>query len=213
MNKKTKFLLIALCAVFLVAASVIGTLAYFTDDEQAVNTFTVGKVDIVLDEAKVDEYGNVIENADRVTENSYKMIPGHEYVKDPTVTVKAGSEESYVRMLVTLNKMDEIKTALGNDFLPQNYVTGWDSTEWPCVSVKDNGDNTATYEFRYYKIVDDSDELDPLFETIIFPGKLTGEQIANLGDFNIKVVAHAIQADGFSTADEAWDAFDAQVNN
>ena len=41
--------------------------------------------------------------APRVTANSYKLMPGTTYTMDPTVTVKAGSEESYVRMKVTFN--------------------------------------------------------------------------------------------------------------
>lgn len=54
---KTKALLMSLCAVLLVAASVLGTMAYLTDSKDVKNTFTVGNVAIKLDEAKVDENG------------------------------------------------------------------------------------------------------------------------------------------------------------
>lgn len=106
---KTKALLMSLCAVLLVAASVLGTMAYLTDSKDVKNTFTVGNVAIKLDEAKVDEMGNLVKNqdgtlADRVTHNEYKLLPGHTYVKDPTVTVKTPSVDSYVRMKVTFNK-------------------------------------------------------------------------------------------------------------
>lgn len=106
---KTKALLMSLCAVLLVAASVLGTMAYLTDSKDVKNTFTVGNVTIKLDEAKVDEKGNLVKNqddtlADRVTQNEYKLLPGHTYTKDPTVTVLAPSVESYVRMKVTFNK-------------------------------------------------------------------------------------------------------------
>lgn len=110
---KTKALLMSLCAVLLVAASVLGTMAYLTDSKDVKNTFTVGNVTIKLDEAKVDEKGNLVKNqddtlADRVTQNEYKLLPGHTYVKDPTVTVLAPSVESYVRMKVTFNKASQI---------------------------------------------------------------------------------------------------------
>lgn len=110
---KTKALLMSLCAVLLVAASVLGTMAYLTDSKDVKNTFTVGNVTIKLDEAKVDEKGNLVKNqddtlADRVTRNEYKLLPGHTYVKDPTVTVLAPSVESYVRMKVTFNKASQI---------------------------------------------------------------------------------------------------------
>ena len=106
---KTKALLMSLCAVLLVAASVLGTMAYLTDSKDVKNTFTVGNVAIKLDEAKVDDMGNLVKNQDgtlvnRVTENDYKLLPGHTYVKDPTVTVLKPSVASYVRMKVTFNK-------------------------------------------------------------------------------------------------------------
>jgi len=110
---KTKALLMSLCAVLLVAASVLGTMAYLTDRKDVKNTFTVGNVAIKLDEAKVDDMGNLVKNqdgtlADRVTQNAYKLLPGHEYVKDPTVTVLTPSVASYVRMKVTFNNAKEI---------------------------------------------------------------------------------------------------------
>ena len=110
---KTKALLMSLCAVLLVAASVLGTMAYLTDSKDVKNTFTVGNVSIKLDEAKVDEKGNLVKNqddtlADRVTQNEYKLLPGHTYTKDPTVTVLKPSVESYVRMKVTFNKASQV---------------------------------------------------------------------------------------------------------
>lgn len=108
MKTKSKALLLTLCAVLLVAASVLGTMAYLTSTDTVTNTFTVGKVEIKLDEAKVNADGIPVEGADRVTANSYKLMPGTTYTKDPTVTVKAGSEESYVRMKVTFNNATAI---------------------------------------------------------------------------------------------------------
>ena len=115
---KTKALLMSLCAVLLVAASVLGTMAYLTDSKDVKNTFTVGNVTITLDEAKVDDNGNAIDkqgkqvtnlaDAERVPGNAYKLLPGHTYTKDPTVTVLAPSVASYVRMKVTFNNAKEI---------------------------------------------------------------------------------------------------------
>ncbi len=107
MKTKSKALLLTLCAVLLIAASVLGTMAYLTSSAEVKNTFTIGKVEIKLDEAKVDELGNVVSD-NRVQANEYKLMPGTTYTKDPTVTVKAGSEESYVRMKVTFNNAKEI---------------------------------------------------------------------------------------------------------
>ena len=83
-------------------------MAYLTDSKDVKNTFTVGNVSIDLDEAKVNTDGTVVTGADRVKTNSYKLLPGHTYTKDPTVTVLAPSVESYVRMKVTFNKASQI---------------------------------------------------------------------------------------------------------
>lgn len=102
---KTKALLMSLCAVLLVAASVLGTMAYLTDSKDVKNTFTVGNVTITLDETDVDDS---TPNKERDQANSYKLLPGHTYTKDPTVTVLAPSVASYVRMKVTFNNAKEI---------------------------------------------------------------------------------------------------------
>ena len=43
---KKKSLLTILCLVLVVTVSVVGTLAYLTDTDSAVNTFTIGRVEI-----------------------------------------------------------------------------------------------------------------------------------------------------------------------
>ena len=108
MKTRSKALLLTLCAVLLVAASVLGTMAYLTSTDEVNNTFTVGSVAITLDEAEVDENGTPVEGAARVKSNEYKLMPGHTYTKDPTVTVEKGSESSYVRMKVTFNNASDI---------------------------------------------------------------------------------------------------------
>lgn len=217
MKTRIKALLLIGSVTVLVVVSVLGTFSYLTSEDEVVNTFTVGKVKISLDEAAVNTDGSVIPNAERVKGNEYHLVPGQTYVKDPTVTVEAGSEESYVRMLVTVNKVAELNEIMASEFLPQNYVEGWKREVWPCVNTTYNKDNTVTYEFRYYKTVDASKsaediKLEALFLNFTLPGKITADQLATIGDLEITIVGHAIQAAGFDTADEAWDAFAEQTN-
>lgn len=157
MKANKKALALVLCALMLVAASVFGTLAYLTDTDAVTNTFTVGKVDIKLDEADVNIYGEAIDDAERVAANEYHLIPGHTYTKDPMVTVLAGSEESYVRMMVEINfskELDEIFDPNGEE-LPNgaeliSIFNGYDETNWAYVgNIEDTTNNTRTYEFRY----------------------------------------------------------------
>ncbi|NLV99219.1 MAG: hypothetical protein GX034_05435 [Clostridiaceae bacterium] len=214
MKKHKKLLVLLLAALLLVTATVFVTMAYLTSEEKVENTFTVGKVKIKLDEAKVNEYGEKVlddngYHVDRVKANKYKLLPNHEYVKDPTVTVLKDSEESYVRMFVTINNANKLDAIFAPDgAVMSDIFKGYDSTVWiDKGNVKDTVAGTRTYEF-WYKIPVDArtaeQVLEPLFTGIKVPGSLTGDDLAKLEDLKIDIVAQAIQADGFADADAAW---------
>ena len=97
MKKSVKALLLVMCAIVLVCATVFTTLAFLQDSTRTItNTFTVGKVVITLDEAKVDEYGVPVSPAERVKTNEYKLIPGKTYTKDPIIHVDDESEKCWL---------------------------------------------------------------------------------------------------------------------
>ena len=50
MKLTKKSLVLLLCLIMAVSSAALGTIAYLTDTQTVVNTFTVGKVDITLDE-------------------------------------------------------------------------------------------------------------------------------------------------------------------
>ena len=209
--KKSKPLVLALCAVLLVVSTILGTVAYLQDTASVVNTFTVGNVHLKLDEAVVDEKGEPTGGRTE-TGNAYHLLPGETYTKDPTVTVLKGSEESYVRMMLTLNCASELDAIFApNGAVLTEIFKGYDATKWEYVDVTRGNDNTITYEFRYFETVEAEDNadlvLDALFDTVTVPNTMTGDQLATIADLEITVEAHAIQATGFDTADEAWAAF------
>ncbi len=230
MKKAKKILTLALSACLLVAITIGATVAYLTDEQSVTNTFTIGNVEIILDEADVYEFGDVIpepeegeepltfgdpiEGAPRVDKNSYKLFPGHEYTKDPTTHVVAGSEECYVRNLVTVS----FDNALSEDILKTSLdgiVIGYSATDWPRNSMTISTDGKSiVYEYRYKETVDASAasanvDLPALFTAIKVPDDFDGNDLAAIAGMKIEVVAQAIQADGFDDADEAWKAFSA----
>ena len=212
MKTKSKALLLTLCAVLLVTASMLGTMAYLTSTASVENTFTVGSVAIKLDEAKANPDGSLVGNADRVKANSYKLLPGHTYNKDPMVTVLKGSEDSYIKMTVTFSKaseLDAIFAPTGADLT--SIFKGYDSANWIYKdNTKDAVANTRTYEFWYKEKVGAPTgdvALDALFDSITVPGTITNEQLKTIEGMTITVNAYAIQADGFADADAAWKAF------
>ena len=95
-------------------------------------------------------------------------------------------DQKFAGALKIIVDMDKLQAALGQDFLPETVVTGWDSALWPCVATVNNGDGSYTYEFRYAQTVDTMDgkdlELKPLFTSFTVPGKLTGAQMQTLKD-------------------------------
>lgn len=213
MKTRKKALLLTLCSVLLVAASVLGTMAYLTSTDKVTNTFTVGQVKIKLDEAKANADGSLVPGADRVKENSYKLLPGHTYNKDPMVTVVKGSEDSYVKMTVTFSKADELDAIFaptGADLT--SIFNGYDGAIWIYKgNTKDDAANTRTYEFWYKDTVGAPDAdvaLDALFDSITVPGTITNEQLASIEGMTITVNGYAIQADGFDSAEDAWAAFE-----
>ena len=211
MKTKSKALLLTLCAVLLVTASVLGTMAFLTSNDEVVNTFSVGSVAIKLDEAKANTDGSLVANAERVKANSYKLLPGHTYNKDPMVTVLNGSEASYIKMTVTFSKasaLDAIFAPTGADLT--SIFNGYDSANWIYKGVTENADNTRTYEFWYKETVGAPTAdvaLDALFDSITVPGSITKEQLATIEGMTITVNAYAIQADGFTDAADAWSKY------
>lgn len=212
MKTAKKAMLMTLCAIILVVATVFGTMAYLTSTDKVTNTFTVGNVAIKLDEAPVDGNGKAT-TGDRVKANSYKLLPGHTYDKDPTVTLLKGSETSYVKMTVTFSKasaLDAIFAPTGADLT--TIFNGYDSANWTAKgNTKDTTADTRTYEFWYKEAVGaptDDVALDALFDSITVPGSITKEQLASIEGMTITVNAYAIQADGFADADAAWKAFE-----
>ncbi len=212
MKTRSKALLLTLCAVLLVAATIFGTMAYLTSTDTVTNTFTVGKVNIKLDEAKANPDGTLVEGAERVKANEYKLLPGHTYNKDPMVTVLSGSESSYVKMTVTFSKANELDAIFAPDGADMLKIfNGYDAANWIAKgNTKDATANTRTYEFWYKEAVGAPDgdvALDALFDSITVPGEITNEQLATIERMTITVNAYAIQADGFADAAAAWAAF------
>ena len=180
--KLKKAMLAFVCALALVVGSVMGTMAYLTSTTGTVtNTFTVGKVEITMDEAPVNEYG-VEEEGDRVQGNEYKLIPGHTYVKDPTVYVDSESEEAYLFVKI-VNGIEEIEAA-GNTTIANQMAGNWTLVD------EENG------IYRYNSTVVAGNEIE------VF-GTFTLAENADVTDYanaTITIKACAVQADGMTAA-------------
>ena len=194
MKTKSKALLLTLCAVLLVTASVLGTMAYLTSTASVENTFTVGSVAITLDETDVD---NSTADANRDQANSYKLMPGHTYTKDPTIHVAAASEDCYLFVKVA----NEITAIEGETTVAaQMTAKGW-------VAV-DGVTGVYVYTQSNAPAVVAGGSNVTVFDNFTISGTVDNATLATYNNKTITVTAYAIQADGFEgkTASQIWNA-------
>ena len=225
MKNVKKILALMLCAVLLIGASVAGTLAYLTSQDEVQNTFTVGNVTIELHE----EGEKTID--DETVGLDLHLLPGIPVAKEPIVTVKKDSEDCYVRVKVTVdvseswtNDEDAINVGMINnnetfknwaDNFANGYLLhdktsssekGFNIDNWNLskTEVSDTA-KTITYILTYIKNTDNivtkdtenNTVLEAIFNDVNVPTGLTNDQLALLEGMKIKVEAHAIQAEGF----------------
>lgn len=198
---KARKILVSLAALALVAAiSIGGTLAYLTQQKTVTNTFTVGNVTITMDETDVDDS---TKDAARDTQNSYKLLPGKTYTKDPIIHVDTNSESCY--LFVTIKNEIAAIEDIDNSVEKQMEAKGW---------AKVTGVNNL-----YVYIGTEENASDPkvvaagadvtVFEQIVIKGEgVTNESLKAYDGKTIVVNAYAIQAEGFSgkTAAQIWTA-------
>lgn len=192
---KTKALLMSLCAVLLVAASVLGTMAYLTDSKDVKNTFTVGNVAITMDETDVDDS---TPNKERDQANSYKLLPGHTYTKDPIIHVDANSEDCYLFVKVD-NQIAAIEANGNTTVAAQMATKGWKAVEGKDGIYVYVGTTAAPVAVKANDNV-------TVFEQLVIAGTVNGDTLKAYENKTITVTAYAVQKDGFEgkTADQIW---------
>lgn len=178
MKKRTIALLCAAMMVVGIAAG--GTLAWLVSNGGTVtNTFTNSDISIKLTET---------------TGETYKMVPGYTIEKDPTVTVEANSEKSY--LFVKLEKQNDF-----DEFM--TYVMADDWTE------------LTTGSGIYYRVVDAS-TLDQQFAVLkdnqvvvkddVTKADMDGLSAANYPKLIVSAYASQYMKDNDTpfSADDAW---------
>lgn len=215
---KKRRILAAAMALCIVAIIAIGaTLAYFSDSKTATNTFTMGDVKIKLDETNVND-----PDGDRVSQNEYEVYPGAEVTKDPIVH-NVGKNGAYIRATVNVSNWMNLCAAYYPDFketFPNkgykaalNLLVGELGEGWSVVGVEAGdtfilGQFDAKFVLKYDRVLASGADTTPMFRKVSIPA---GIDNANANSFNqIKIVAQAMQANGFDTWEKAFAAFDAK---
>lgn len=226
--KNKKKLFIAALAICLVAIISVGTLAWFTDEDQVTNKFYVG--DTTTDADKVfgiDLWETSDVNGDgTITDDEIKgkdtkddegftyqtILPGELLDKDPYLT-NTGIHGQYLRAIVTVTKADILKDAM----IPKgSEVSIWDEVEFFLPGTDDKWTveykyytNADTFVFVYYydEVLEAGATTEKLFDAVVIPTELTKEQAAEMADFEIKIVGQVIQSEHLADVANAKEAF------
>lgn len=214
---KKRFVAILLCMTLVALAAIGATFAYLTDTKTVDNTFTMGNVKIKLDETNVND-----PTGDRVTSNEYNVYPGAVVTKDPIVH-NVGKNAAYIRATVNVSNWMNLCAAYYPDFgiaYPNEgyeksleLLVGQLGNGWSVVGVEAGdtftiGQFDAKFILKYDGKLADGDDTTAMFQTVTIPA---GIDNANTDSFKeVKVVAQAIQADGFDTWEAAFAAYDAK---
>ena len=214
---KKRFVAILLCVTLVALAAIGATFAYLTDTKTVDNTFTMGNVAIKLDETNVND-----PTGDRVTSNAYSVYPGAVVTKDPIVH-NTGKNAAYIRATVNVSNWMNLCAAYypesGFEFTKPGYekslelLVGTLGEGWSVVGVEAGdtftiGQFDAKFILKYDGNLASGADTTAMFQTVTIP---TGIDNANTDSFKeVKVVAQAIQADGFDTWEAAFAAYDAK---
>lgn len=231
----------AAAVIACIAAVGIGSsMAYMTEKEEVTNVFTVGDLDIGLDEPEWDP-----DDGDGVN-----MYPGYTVYKNPTIknitSDEKGEEPCYARVLVHIQDkdgnlitdqeaIDLIRQTIRYDStytgnfentgfaanLVEGRVPGYslsDLSAYPTVNPAFTLDTTrSTANVLVYNymgsnngIMNIGDEA-TLFTNIVIPTDWNQTHFEKVGDFHISVSVESIQASGFASQSDAYNALDGEV--
>ena len=163
-------LIVCMIAIMLVGAS----LAYFTDDAEAENTFTVGNGAIELTEPEWEESGK---------EEAKEVYPGEALAKDPTVE-NIGANPCLVR--VKVEWPDEEKVAGDWNYRNEGYQVGQVNEGWYAA------EDGYIYYLKALAAGDTTEK--PAFTSVVVPTTLTNGDGET--EYDIMVYAEAVQAQG-----------------
>jgi hypothetical protein len=151
MSKKLirNILVLSLAAVILVTATVFTTIAYLISTAKVSNVFTVGEVAIEMYESVLTSDGKAPLNDDpnakkTADSNSYSILPGETYWKDPTVYIKGGSKDT-ILFVKARNQISNIEIPADNTQGLKTMRQQMEENGWRRVAKTSIGDYIYVY--------------------------------------------------------------------
>ena len=207
-NNSTKIVTMLLALALLVCCGIGGTVAWLMDSTEAVtNTFTIGDINLTLVEspynAANNSYGNPVQSTrENPLTNSYPLIPGNSYKKDPKVTVLANSEDCY--LFVRMEKIGNPDNYLDFTFNDDGWYT-YNGEEG--VYYREVSKSASDQSWDLLKKID-GDFTIKVSDKIVKAGTASGDYIdMPANNPEIKFTAYAVQKANLSL-EKAWELVD-----
>lgn len=192
---------LTVCLMLVVmVASIGGTVAWLTaKTDPVVNTFTYGDINIDLYEHNYDASTNSLGTSEVKNVEDYKIIPGVNLPKDPTVKVTKGSEKCWLFV-----KVEKTGTFVEGK-VTYDIADGWTQLTGEGI--------TGTVYYRQVGADAANDQTFGVLKQTTANGKtyaitvsdqLTKAEVNGQGNVTLKFTAYAIQQEGFDTAEAAW---------
>ena len=216
LTKKKVF--VSALAICLIAIISMGTLAWFSAQDEVTNKFMIADSDDdTPDEIfSVDVWENTPDGEKDQDGYEYTdILPGDTLKKEARVE-NTGYYDQYVRVTVTISDAQAWIAALGADFNVADVFGGFVAADWNHIWNNMNGATTIPENFvyvMYYKNIVKPGDVINVFNNVKIPTSLTREEaVAFGGNFDITVKAEAVQTEnvvpkGTAAADAAWAAF------
>lgn len=196
----SKAFVVMLALVLALGCAVGGTIAWLTAQTGEVkNTFTYGNINIELYEHKYDAATNTLTaETTKTGVDNYKIVPGKNLPKDPTVKVLAGSEACW--LFVKVEKTGDFADGVTYAIRDKDWTKG-DGTDIP-ENVYYRVVPAATTDTEFYMLTGDTTNPNGV---VTVKDTLTKEEIAKVTtNPTLSFTAYAIQKEGTGTAAEAW---------
>lgn len=179
-QRRNRRILMTVCLLALVmVVSVGGTIAWLTAQTAPVtNTFTVGNINIDLDESD---------------DLDLKMVPGNTIAKDPKVTVVGGSEDCW--LFVKVEESDNL-----DDFITYTVDSGWIAlgTGYPGVYYREVAASTTNQVFPVLT----GNQV--TVKDTVTKGDMDALKASGATQPTLTFTAYACQKDNVTTVTDAW---------
>lgn len=218
MKRKSVLAVCLTTGFFITFVATGGIMAFFTDKDEVTNKFTVGKIDVLLEEPEWSKKTD--ENQNGIPDEAENMLPQQSIEKDPQVR-NVGTNDCYLFMTVQVPVREIITVNDKGEKNPKSITelyTYEKHPNWKLLGTCEMKGETGKVEGRkhLYAYADENGKCrkvnpegvtEPLFDKVQFVNALEGQGLEN-ETFQMDITSYGIQTehigDDWENAEKIW---------